>query len=400
MKAVSNSPSELSQGQPPAKYFIDAWNASDGALFASLRHERTDVWDDQGVIEAETFLLRAPEFAAVNVPRALSYGAVRRGSQEGFSLDGLVEVEFDSLTQLRELARRAYVAGAIGDSGPEGDGPTQPGPAPPDSGPEMLAARRAERGRNGNSTKELADAIDQLSLAAGGDERAVGLQRLRQALGAAMGDNTLEQAAFLLLQSADEALECSLPRYASVPLARSFIHLAANLVGQQNLRNAAPTLLIGVHAQRLAKLIFDPPWLPHHFAGALHFDTLHMLNEGLLPSYQVRDALKIPPRCSVWIDALEYLSADRIYYQLGRNGEWLPLAVAVATIATSSRVPLDAWSEWTKMGKSDHRRFWLEQIVDFIASMIPAGGLQHDVECWVRDRCWQHQRSQRRSRNQ
>lgn len=401
MKTVPHSRPDWSRSQPPAKYFIDAWNASDGAMFASSRHARTDLWDEQSDFEAETFLLRAPDFDAVLVPRALAYGAVRRGSQEGFSLDGQVEVEFDSLAKLRELARRAYVAGAIGDSGPEGDGPPQPGPAPPDTGPEVSSTRQGERGVEDHSVRELAIAVDDLSLDAGGDERAAGLLRLRQALGKAMGGNALEQAALLLLQSADEALECPVPGYASMPLARSFVHLAATLIGWRGLRNAAPTMLIGKQAQRLADLMFDPPWPPHHSAEAAHqqrFDALHLLSEGLLPSYQIRDALKLPPRCNVWIDALEYLSADRKYYQLGPNGEWLPLAVAVATIATSSRMPLDVWWEWAELGRGNHRRFWLEQIVDYIASMIPAGGLQHDVESWVRDRCWLHQRNQSRPR--
>jgi hypothetical protein len=388
-----------SNALPAVKYFVDAWNASDGAMFASSRQARTDVWDDKDALGPDTFLLRAPDFDAVLVPRALAYGAVRRGSQEGLSLDGQREVEFDSLIQLRELARRAYIAGAIGDSGPQGDGQPQPGPAPPESGPEMLSLGPTQSRPDEHSTAELADALDAHSFAVDSDTRSSSVWRLRHALGNAVSEDTCDQAAYLLLQSADQALDCANPTHASMPLARSFVQLAATLTGWRRLETVLPNVLVGLQAQRLANFIFDPPWFSHRFAAAQHsqrFDPLQLLSEGLLPSHQVRSSLNLPPRCTVWIDALEYLSADRRYYQLSRHAQWLPLAVAVATIATSARVPLDAWSEWAEFGNGRHRRFWLDQIIDFIASMVPAAGLPPEVEFWLRDRCWLHQRDDRR----
>ena len=170
---MSNLPSgwHASPASPPLERFrVDAWNAGDGALFVSLRPARVDVWSEQVGPEVETYLLRAPDFDAVPVARALAYGAVRRGGQEGFSLDGDQEVAFDTLAQVRELARRAYIASAIGDGGPEGDAPPQEGPPPPDSGPSLPRADIWIDGGNWWS-EDLARAVDQLSLETSGQER-------------------------------------------------------------------------------------------------------------------------------------------------------------------------------------------------------------------------------------
>ena len=382
------------QRGPLDRFRVDAWNAGDGALFVSLRPPRLDVWSEQEGPEVETYLLRAPDFDAVPVPRALAYGAVRRGGQEGFSLDGVQEVAFDTLAQVRELARRAYIASAIGDGGPEGDAPPREGPPPPDSGPSLVSADKWTDGVN-RWSEDLARAVDQLSLETSGQAQPVDRIVLRQALTNALRDEVLEEAAVLLLASAEQTLDVMLAEYASVPVARSLIYLASCLIGVDDLRNTAQRLPLGGQAMHLVHMMFDHPWAPgfgYGGQGREGSDAMRLLCDGLLPDFHTRRTLNLPPRCQTWIDALEYLSADRQYFRLGRNGAWLPLAIAIACISTAPRMPVEPWFEPGRHGKGDHRSAWLSRIADFIASMIPAGGLPLDVESWVRDRCWSHQR--------
>jgi len=380
---------------PPFERFrVDAWNAGDGALFVSLRPERVDVWSEQDAPEVETYLLRAPDFDAVPVSRALAYGAVRRGGQEGFSLDGVQEVAFNTLAQVRELARRAYIASAIGDGGPEGDAPPQEGPPPPDSGPSLPGADTWIHGLD-DWSEDLARAVDQLSLETNGQAQPSDRVVLRQALTNAMRQEVLDEAAVLLLASAEQTLDVMLAEYASLPVSRSLIYLASCLVGVENLRNTAQRLPLGGQTMHLVHMMFDHPWAPgfgYGGQGREGSDAMRLLCDGLLPDFHTRKALNLPPRCQTWIDALEYLSADRKYFLLGRNGTWLPLAIAVACISTAPRMPVDSWFEPGRHGKGDHRSSWVSRIADFIASMLPAGGLPLDVEAWIRDRCQLHRR--------
>lgn len=393
---MSNLPSKSYTAReiaPLERFRVDAWNAGDGALFVSLRPPRLDVWSEQEVPEVKTYLLRAPDFDAVPVPRALAYGAVRRGGQEGFSLDGVQEVAFDSLAQVRELARRAYIASAIGDGGPEGDAPPQEGPPPPDSGPSLVSADKWNNGAN-RWSEDLARAVDQLSLETSDQAQPFDREVLRQALNNALCDEVLEEAAVLLLASAEQTLDVMLADYASVPVARSLIYLASCLVGVDDLRNTARRLP-GYQAMHLVHMMFDHPWAPgfgYGGQGREGSDAMRLLCNGLLPDFHTRRTLNLPPKCQTWLDALEYLSADRQYFGLGRNGAWLPLAIAVACISTAPRMPVEPWFELGRQGKGDHRSLWLSRIADFITSMIPAGGLPLDVESWVRDRCWSHRR--------
>lgn len=280
------------------------------------------------------------------------------------------------------------------DGGPEGDAPPQEGPPPPDSGPSLVSADKWTDGGNGWS-EDLARAVDQLSLETSGQAQPADRIVLRQALTNALRDEVLEEAAVLLLASAEQTLDVMLAEYASVPVARSLIYLASCLVGVDDLRNTAQRLSLGGQAMHLVHMMFDHPWAPgfgYGGQGREGSDAMRLLCDGLLPDFHTRRTLNLPPRCQTWIDALEYLSADRQYFRLGRNGAWLPLAIAVACISTAPRMPVEPWFEPGRHGKGDHRSAWLSRIADFIASMIPAGGLPLDVESWVRDRCWSHRR--------
>lgn len=396
MGMINSPPSSFvnEQGQPLGKYYIDAWHVGDGALFTSLRTPRIDVWGEFEGREVETYLLRAPDFDAMPVSRALAYGAVRRGSQEGFSLDGVQEIAFNTLAQVRELARRAYIASAIGEGGPEGDAPPVQGQPPPDGGPSSLHGD-SRRELYQEWEKDLADAVAELSLGSAAAAREPNRQRLREVLRNALDNGFLEEASSLLLASADRTLEITLAEYASVPVARNLVYLASCLVSTESLHSIARTIPLRNNARILVDRMLGHPLhgLGYGGQGDEGLDAMRLLCDGLLPDYQIRDTLNLPPRCLMWIDVLEYLSTDRQYFILSRDGAWLPLAIAVASIATAPRLPLEPWFGWQANGKSSYRSAWLDRIADFIASIIPAGGLPSNVESWIRDRCWSHQRN-------
>ena len=383
-------PAAAAGGRP---WRIDAWSVGDGSLFASQRDERADLWREDGD-EAETFVLRAPDFDAVRVSRALAYGAVRRGAQEGFSLDGQQEQAFGSLAELRELARRAYIASAIGDSGPEGDGAPQPGGPPPDGGPSADGFTLAQAG----TLEALRDVLGTLLIE--NDAPSMAREKLADVVLTALDDRLAWPAARLLVLGAD--LTAASAAQGSAALAAALLQTAAGLVGPARLSDMAMHETLAADTLRLAEWLTVPVWLPDRVVigqGALAVDAWRLLGDALLPAFPTREALGLPPRCSTWIDALEYLGADSRYYQLCRRGEWLPLAVAAAAIATSARGTVPPWLERAGLDARHLRQAWMKAIAQFIAGRVPAGGLSPAVEGWLRDRCWSHQRTPPRGRS-
>ena len=116
-----------------AKWHIDAWAPTEGLVFASKRLRGEDPWDMRqgkaaGFVPPMTFTIAAPSFEPEPVDRSLAFGAVRRGFQEGFSIDGQTEYDFDSLDQLITFARRIYSGSGPSTMGGAGEGPLEPGP--------------------------------------------------------------------------------------------------------------------------------------------------------------------------------------------------------------------------------------------------------------------------------
>ena len=138
-------------------WHIDAWNVVGGQAFASFR-EREDEGKKTGRVEGGVFL-GAPYFEPEwtgNPSTALA--AARAAFQPGFWNDDGAEVSFASIEEVRELVRRAYIAGGGGGMGPDGVVPPEPPPdlepliEPPPVEPESLEPwqRQAEdivRGR-------------------------------------------------------------------------------------------------------------------------------------------------------------------------------------------------------------------------------------------------------------
>jgi hypothetical protein len=116
-------------------WYFDAWAVNDGLAFVSQR--RSDSIDSTA-----TVFMSVPDLEAVPVGRiSTALHATRYNFQDGFRNTNGDEFAFDNLDQVREVIRRAYLAGGLG---PEPAGERQPPQdpwmrisVPPRSGPEL-----------------------------------------------------------------------------------------------------------------------------------------------------------------------------------------------------------------------------------------------------------------------
>jgi len=99
-------------------WYIDAWAVVDGFAFASLRPPRS--------INAErTIFVAPPEFEPVPIARiSTALRATRGPFQAGFFNESGVEIRFESVAQVVEFVRRAYLAGGLEPEPTEGGEPT------------------------------------------------------------------------------------------------------------------------------------------------------------------------------------------------------------------------------------------------------------------------------------
>lgn len=110
-------------------WFIDTWSPRDGVAFASYRSVTPTDPDKHADWTKEferTVCLRPPNWEAIDVRPATSLRAERLTFQRGFFSTAQAEVEFETLEDLVEVLRRAYVA-----AGGDADG----GPTPADNEP-------------------------------------------------------------------------------------------------------------------------------------------------------------------------------------------------------------------------------------------------------------------------
>jgi hypothetical protein len=115
-------------------WFIDTWAPRDGIAFASFRGATpTDPEKNKDWIKGfeRTVSLRPPNWEAIDVRPATSLRAERLTFQRGFFSSAQTEIEFETLEELVEVLRRAYVASggdADGGPGPVDGEPRQPSP--------------------------------------------------------------------------------------------------------------------------------------------------------------------------------------------------------------------------------------------------------------------------------
>lgn len=108
-------------------WFIDAWAVHDGKVFASRRPA-------DSIRAAATVFMSVPDLEPLPVGRiSTALRATRSGFQEGFRDAGGAEIPFDSLVQVRDLVRRAYLAAGLGPGAP--GAVAGPLPRPDDVGP-------------------------------------------------------------------------------------------------------------------------------------------------------------------------------------------------------------------------------------------------------------------------
>ena len=95
-----------------SKWFIDAWAVRDGRAFVSQR-------PPESIDSSATVFLSVPDLEPVPIGRiSTALRATRSGFQEGFRNADGGEIAFDSLDQVRELIKRVYLAGGLGDAAP------------------------------------------------------------------------------------------------------------------------------------------------------------------------------------------------------------------------------------------------------------------------------------------
>ena len=161
-------PMELGKNEERQPWFIDAWAVHDGKLFASRRRPNSMSAD-------VTVFMTVPDLEPIPIGRlSTAMRATRSGFQEGFRDAEGEEVPFQTLAQVQEFARRAFLGSGLGPGSPGAAFGVNPQP-PADAGPG--SAYLAERWDRWNSeTLELpspfyeppsglSDAVAQLALA-------------------------------------------------------------------------------------------------------------------------------------------------------------------------------------------------------------------------------------------
>src|SRR5262245_13980117 len=102
-------------------WYLDSWAVLDGLAFAS---ERTA----DSIDASTTVFLSVPDLEPIPIGRISSaLRAQRAGFQDGFRDDEGNEIGFETLEQVREIVRRAYLGGGLGGVPvPEGGRPVDP----------------------------------------------------------------------------------------------------------------------------------------------------------------------------------------------------------------------------------------------------------------------------------
>lgn len=127
-------------------WFIQSWAAFDGYAFASHSNYHFAA-DGDAAADRRTYLdpdrvvfLGPPHFTPVPVRYATALAASRGPFQDGFADSNGVEVAFETIDQVIELVRRAYVAGGANLQPPPGGDQLSEETEPPEPTPEQTVA--------------------------------------------------------------------------------------------------------------------------------------------------------------------------------------------------------------------------------------------------------------------
>lgn len=370
------------------RWFIDAWLPVDGIAFISLRVPCTDIWQEQGTGDAaqaaETALcLRAPLFQPEAIERRVAFGAVQRGAQEGFSLDGVGEFAFESVDQVMAFVRRVYVgAGPPGTVG--GAAPPQPLPGGPDrqGGGDPWPELDIEPGANADAAWSLAY-----------DESEDGAALGRKMAGACSA-TVRRSAANLLIRRVRAAFDDGdnedrigtvMPQLHAALLltadARDFWHKRfAGTISNEQMRatDATHQADLAVLAALVNDFFYTPPWFAAQLGGG-GVDWRH----GRLPAAAAAP-LQLPTHVDTWLAALCYVCADRRYLCRQPFSVWGPLLLALTApgaISQGWRRPGDDWHDaWSPLVARSMRIAAVELLP---VQSLPSA-LEDNIERWCR----------------
>ncbi|MES2757843.1 MAG: hypothetical protein V4693_10755 [Pseudomonadota bacterium] len=372
----------------PRSWFIDAWLPLEGSAFISLRRTGADIWleaDDEEQDPAATALvLRAPAFDAEHIERRIAFGAIQRGAQESFSLDGVNEFSFESVAQVTAFVRRVYSGGGPGSTG----GPAlEPADGGPGAGPwPQLAVAEA-------------DTADARWYLARDVSESPGL--LESKMAATCSAGVRYSAANLLIGIMRHAFD-------SEALARRFAAVAPQLHAAMLLTPDARGFWQGEFLEAIERsrdtttdpsraddlwamsrmvrhFSHEPRWLTLPWRDIRYVDWRHLE----IPVAVTRP-LKLPARVTSWLDAVCYISADRRYLSGEPFSTWGPLLLALhapRVVAASA-----AWQGGSWAGREhpvDASRSLIARCMRMAVELLPAEalppGLEDNIELWCKD---------------
>ncbi|MEO6320428.1 MAG: hypothetical protein ABIR56_07150 [Polaromonas sp.] len=361
-------------------WYIDAWAPTDGLVFASQRGQADDPWVLDAAGPLMTFAIAAPSFEAQPVDRSLAFGAVRRGFQERFSIDGEVEFSFESLAQLITFTRRIYSGSGPGTMGGGAGGPP-PEPAPEGEGgaPDWLAGQRQERQGEGQNLagRDLLGAL----VVANADRRQVvkGSITLPDVTGA---------ASRLLIECAGAAAASGLRKDSS-----RLVHAAACLTTSvDELRDLYS--FASERAPRIAEFL-DRVYEWHRYRGSMYLEAWHPhlgdAAQAPIAAGLVR-ALGLPGSVRTLLDVVSYIAADRDFVVRSSQADLLPLLLAVAANFRAHAAGFVWFDARTDTQSTDRL---LDDCSRFIADWLPIEKLPDKLEEEIRAWCWRGPGGQR-----
>lgn len=363
-------------------WYLDAWAPTDGLVFASQRERSTDPWVLDPARPVMTFAIAAPNFEAQPVDRSLAFGAVRRGFQERFSLDGETEFGFESLVQLITFTRRIYSGSGPGTmGGGAGAPPPEPGPAPEGEGgaPEWYASQLRD-GENGGPKATGKNLLAALTV-----QHADRREILKRSI---TPPDVTVAASRLLIDCAGAAEASGLFKDST-----RLVHAAACLTTSIDELRALYSFASG-RARRIAEFL-DRVYEWHRYRGSSYVETwkphLGDVTQAPIPAGLAR-ALGFPASVRTMLDVVSYIAADRDFVVRSSQASLLPVLLAVAANFRAHAAGFVWFDARTDTQSIDSL---LDDCSRFIADWLPVEKLPDKLEEEIRAWCWRGPGGQR-----
>lgn len=366
---------------------IDAWAPTEGLVFASRRTPTEDPWENDVSESVMTFAIAAPNFEAQPVDRSVAFGAVRRGFQERFSIDGVTEFAFKSLDQLITFTRRIYSGSGPGTTGGGGvEPPSDAGPEPEGGGgvPEGFANQFLEM-----ETEEWHSTESDLL----GPMIHIPAAQRGQVFRGLITPGVRVAASRLLIECAADAAASGFFKDSS-----RLVHTAACLNTSMGLNALHSWLTRKERDSRITKFLVRS-FEGYHFLGPMYVETckphLGEVMQTPIPVNLVQ-LLGFPRTVRTMLDILSYIAADRLFVVRSSQSSLVPVLLAVAANFTAHGKSF-VWYDDTAATQSIDRI--LNDCSRFIADWLPVEELPIKLEQEVHNWCWRGTRDQRSYKN-